>query len=86
MLVGVLRLASSLGLAAVAEGVASEDQVARLRELGGGLVQGHLFGRAGSADATLRLLRHGSKRLDNARVVAGGETPRPDTPHVRNRR
>jgi EAL domain-containing protein (putative c-di-GMP-specific phosphodiesterase class I) len=53
----ILRLSSSLGLTAVAEGVESEDQVARLLELGCGLAQGYLFGAAEDADHTLRLLR-----------------------------
>ena len=54
----ILRLASSLGLTVVAEGVETEEQLERLRELGCGLVQGHLFGKAESADDTLRFLRH----------------------------
>jgi EAL domain-containing protein (putative c-di-GMP-specific phosphodiesterase class I) len=64
----ILRLASSLGLTVVAEGVETEDQVARLRELGCGLVQGHFFGRAQSGDETLRLLRHASSHEARPRL------------------
>ena len=54
----ILRLASSLGLTAVAEGAETQEQVDRLQELGCALVQGYVFGRAESADDTLRFLRH----------------------------
>ncbi len=59
----ILRLASSLGLTAVAEGVEREDQVALLRELGCGLAQGYLFGRPADPDQALRMLRTGISRV-----------------------
>jgi diguanylate cyclase (GGDEF)-like protein len=41
----ILSLASALGLCVVAEGVETADQLAHLRRLGCGLVQGYHFGR-----------------------------------------
>jgi len=55
----ILQLASSLGLTTVAEGVETEEQAELLRQLGCGLVQGYLYGKAESAEDTLHLLRHG---------------------------
>lgn len=40
----LVSLADELGMSVVAEGVEAEDQVAELRELGCGLVQGYWFG------------------------------------------
>ena len=46
----ILRLAGSLGLEVVAEGVEHAEQAWRLQELGCNLVQGHLFSPAVAAD------------------------------------
>jgi EAL domain-containing protein (putative c-di-GMP-specific phosphodiesterase class I) len=53
----VIRLAHTLGLAAVAEGVETPDQLAILRELGCDLAQGYLFSAGIPADAFTDLLR-----------------------------
>ncbi|HEY7380267.1 MAG TPA: EAL domain-containing protein [Gaiella sp.] len=55
----ILRLAGSLGLGAVAEGVEREVQADLLRELGCGLGQGYLYAPALDGDFVLRLLRSG---------------------------
>jgi diguanylate cyclase (GGDEF)-like protein len=47
----IVELAHSLGLAAIAEGVETLEQFARLRSLRCELAQGHLFGAARPADA-----------------------------------
>jgi diguanylate cyclase (GGDEF)-like protein len=52
----ILRLAESLGLAAVAEGIEHPAQAERLRQLGCGLGQGYLFGRPMPADEVERVL------------------------------
>ncbi|HXJ62743.1 MAG TPA: EAL domain-containing protein [Actinomycetota bacterium] len=53
----ILRLAGSLGLVTVSEGIEHADQARMLRELGCGLGQGFLFSRALPAGDTHRLLR-----------------------------
>jgi EAL domain-containing protein (putative c-di-GMP-specific phosphodiesterase class I) len=45
LLAGVLRLALSLGVSVVAEGIERPDQLERVLELGGRLGQGYLLGR-----------------------------------------
>jgi diguanylate cyclase (GGDEF)-like protein len=55
----ILRLAGSLGLGAVAEGVERGIQAELLRELGCGLAQGYLYAPALDGDFVLRLLRSG---------------------------
>jgi diguanylate cyclase (GGDEF)-like protein/PAS domain S-box-containing protein len=52
----VVGLTQRLGLRAVAEGVETEQQAARLRELGCDLAQGYLFARPQPAEAILPLL------------------------------
>jgi EAL domain-containing protein (putative c-di-GMP-specific phosphodiesterase class I) len=52
----VIRLAHTLGLAAVAEGVETPAQLAILRELGCDLAQGYLFSAAIAPDAFTELL------------------------------
>ena len=52
----VVGLAHALGLTVVAEGIETEAQVRRLRELGCGLGQGHYFHRPLSADGISALL------------------------------
>jgi diguanylate cyclase (GGDEF)-like protein len=52
----ILRLAESLGLAAVAEGIEHPAQAERLRQLGCRLGQGYLFGRPAPAEEIERLL------------------------------
>jgi diguanylate cyclase (GGDEF)-like protein len=53
----ILRLAESLGLSAVGEGIEHPAQAERLRQLGCRLGQGYLFGRPVPAEETERLVR-----------------------------
>ena len=62
----ILRLADSLGLTTVGEGIEEPAQVARLRELGCALGQGYLFSRPVGADGVARLL---AEETRGARVV-----------------
>jgi EAL domain-containing protein (putative c-di-GMP-specific phosphodiesterase class I) len=55
----ILRLADSLGLAAVAEGIEHPAQADRLRQLGCRFGQGYLFGRPAPAEEVERLLYRG---------------------------
>ncbi|HEV7716339.1 MAG TPA: EAL domain-containing protein, partial [Steroidobacteraceae bacterium] len=52
----IIRMAASLGLSTVAEGVETLEQVRRLRELGATYAQGFYFSRPIAADACGRLL------------------------------
>jgi diguanylate cyclase (GGDEF)-like protein len=66
----ILRLADSLGLAAVAEGIEHPAQAARLRQLGCRLGQGYLFGRPAPAEEIERLLYREPVRRPKLRVVS----------------
>ena len=46
---GIIGMARALGLAVTAEGVETQQQLERLRDLGCTNVQGYLFARPGSA-------------------------------------
>jgi EAL domain-containing protein (putative c-di-GMP-specific phosphodiesterase class I) len=65
----ILRLADSLGLAAVAEGIEHRAQAERLRQLGCRLGQGYLFGRPAPAEEIERLLYREPVRTPQLRVV-----------------
>jgi diguanylate cyclase (GGDEF)-like protein len=66
----ILRLAGSLGVVTVAEGIESAPQARRVRELGCGLGQGNLFSRPLSEDDVFRLLRSTSTAYDAPAVPA----------------
>jgi EAL domain-containing protein (putative c-di-GMP-specific phosphodiesterase class I) len=53
----VVALAHGLGIGVVAEGIETEAQADKLRELGCDLGQGYLFSRPAPAEGTLALLR-----------------------------
>jgi len=62
----VIGLTQRLGLRAVAEGVETEEQARRLRELGCDLAQGYLFARPQPPDAVEALLAAGGARSHTA--------------------
>lgn len=57
----IVTLAHNLGLEVVAEGVETEEQLARLRELGCEWGQGYFFARPLDADLALELLRRNQR-------------------------
>jgi diguanylate cyclase (GGDEF)-like protein len=61
----IVRMADALGLRAVAEGVESEGQLARLRSMGCGFAQGHLFCEPRPIDEIAAL-------ITSARTAASG--------------
>ena len=59
----ILSLGTTLGLDIVAEGVETEEQVARLQELGCRRMQGYLFGKPMPAKDLRELLARQSERI-----------------------
>jgi len=58
----IIRMASSLGLKTIAEGVETLEQLKRLRELGSGMGQGFYFSPPLSVEAAERLLTEAARR------------------------
>ena len=73
----VIALAHGLGIGVVAEGIETEEQAEKLRELGCDLGQGYLFSRAVPAEQTWALL--GS-------VPAAAQATEPRRTHTRSLR
>jgi len=71
----VVKLAHSLGLTCLAEGVETEEQLGFLRRLGCDAVQGYLFARPMDAMATAAWLTREERSVAAARAVAGGVAP-----------
>jgi EAL domain-containing protein (putative c-di-GMP-specific phosphodiesterase class I) len=57
-----VALAGSMGMKTVAEGVATEEQLALVKSLGCDLIQGYIFSRPVSADAVRAMLGIGGRR------------------------
>jgi EAL domain-containing protein (putative c-di-GMP-specific phosphodiesterase class I) len=75
----VIALAHGLGIGVVAEGIETEAQADRLRELGCDLGQGFLFSRPVPAEKTTALLRRADgTRADGAKT----SQPRPSQPRT----
>jgi EAL domain-containing protein (putative c-di-GMP-specific phosphodiesterase class I) len=55
----LVNMAHSLGLAVIVEGVETEEQLARLKEMGCEMAQGHYFARPLPGEALEELLREG---------------------------
>jgi EAL domain-containing protein (putative c-di-GMP-specific phosphodiesterase class I) len=66
----VIALAHGLGIGVVAEGIETEGQAERLRELGCDLGQGYLFSRPVPAERTAALLRDRSRAARSLRAKA----------------
>ena len=72
----ILRLAGSLGLRAVGEGIEHPAQARRLHELGCGLGQGYYFSPPIAADEVLRLLRAGAAEGHASPLATAGPITR----------
>ena len=81
---GIIRLASSLGLGVVAEGVERETQAQILRDLGCDLAQGYLYSAATDTDTVMRLLRSGIRLPDERGHWTHPSTYRPGETSTRN--
>jgi EAL domain-containing protein (putative c-di-GMP-specific phosphodiesterase class I) len=66
----ILRLAASLGVVTVAEGIEREAQARKVRELGCSLGQGNLFSRPIPEDDVFRMLRSTPSDTDVPAVPA----------------
>ncbi len=72
----MIRLASALGMVAIAEGIESIEQLRWVRELGGALAQGFLFGEAVPADEFAESVGCVLDPSTDAAALAGGWPPR----------
>jgi EAL domain-containing protein (putative c-di-GMP-specific phosphodiesterase class I) len=70
----VIRLAAAIGIRTVAEGVETEEQLRRLRNMGCPLVQGYYLARPQPADAIDELLQERVRHGNGAGATA--ESPR----------
>ncbi len=70
----VARLASSLGMGVVAEGVETEQQRDVLTAAGCGALQGYAFGRPMTPKDVKALLTNGGATMDEEAVSAGRKT------------
>jgi diguanylate cyclase (GGDEF)-like protein/PAS domain S-box-containing protein len=69
----IVRLANTLELGTVAEGIETEEQLAKLRQLGCELGQGYFFARPLASDAMAELLRTAGPRAIVSCLPAPGE-------------
>jgi diguanylate cyclase (GGDEF)-like protein/PAS domain S-box-containing protein len=72
----VVTLAAHLGLRSIAEGVETEDQLARVREIGCDQAQGYLFARPAPPEVALKAIRDATSSARLARVPAGSGSKR----------
>jgi EAL domain-containing protein (putative c-di-GMP-specific phosphodiesterase class I) len=59
----IVALAHELGMAVIAEGAESKDDVAELEQIGCDFAQGYIFGRPASASAVLQTIRNKTKAI-----------------------
>ena len=59
----IVALAHDLGMAVIAEGAESEEDVLELKQIGCDFVQGYIFGRPVSASAVLQTIRSEAKAV-----------------------
>jgi EAL domain len=77
IIAGTVSLAQQLGLALVAEGIETPEQLARLREIGCPFAQGYLLGRPMSSQRLDRWLADGASFPVEAPEPAPTTTPIP---------
>jgi EAL domain-containing protein (putative c-di-GMP-specific phosphodiesterase class I) len=72
----IIRMAQSLGLSTVAEGVETPEQARRLRDLGATYIQGYYFSPPLAADACRRLLTLEPSQVPrNSRLIPVSSSP-----------
>jgi diguanylate cyclase (GGDEF)-like protein/PAS domain S-box-containing protein len=72
----VVALATHLGLRSIAEGVETEDQLARVREIGCDQAQGYLFARPAPPEVALKAIRDVTSSARLVSVPAGSGSKR----------
>ncbi len=82
----IVNLAKVLGLKAIAEGVGTTEQVARLREMGCEMAQGHCFSKPLPSEAVSVRSCVRSPMMARSHAGTGRGSAPADNPHRRKKR